>query len=319
MTPIPLALALLLTAAACGSDSTPPEDAALAHASPRASASTPGPEDGGQGEGSTEKSDARGAGEKGKRGGAKGAPRDGTGDGSSSPTADPGDGGAGGGPGGRAPGGNRKASGPRSGAARLAPAAGTYVYKQDGYEEFCAAGCSKQKLPPRQTIEATIPQRTADTAVVVTEARSSQGRSARTTTHYTAEVAGITEVHVRFSYSGYRFDQTYRPQPPVESLHFPLEPKESWRGRWTGKVSGDYAVRVVGREVVSVAGREVAATKVRTRTDFRGDFNGRANATIWIDPQTKTVLRTAGNLNVESSYGSYATGFATSLTSGPGI
>ncbi len=141
---------------------------------------------------------------------------------------------------------------------------------------------------------------------------------ARTTTRYTASAAAITEVYVRFAYSGYTFDQTYRPRPPVQSLRFPLRAGDSWSGSWRGKVSGSYSAQVVGREVVTVSGAGVDAMKVQTRTNFRGDFSGRANATVWVDPRTRAVVRTAGNLRVESTYGSYETGFATSLLSGPG-
>ena len=141
---------------------------------------------------------------------------------------------------------------------------------------------------------------------------------ARTTSRYSKGSAHITEVYVRFAYSGYTFEQTYRPQPAVQSLRFPLRAGDSWNGSWKGKVSGTYSVSVIGREAVSAAGRNVQAMKVQTKTSFKGDFSGKANATMWIDPRTRAVLRTAGNLHVASTYGSYETGFATSLRSGPG-
>ena len=219
-------------------------------------------------------------------------------------------------PDGRSPAGGGDGGSRRYGA--LAPSGGTYVYRQRGYEEFCAAGCDRQELPPRQSIETTVAQRSGSSATVVTEARASRGRLARTTTNYTREAAHITQVYVRFSYSGYTFDRTYRPKPPVESLRFPLTPGEAWSGSWRGKVSGDYEAVVAGRARMSAGGRTIEAVEVRTRTRFRGDFNGRAQARLWIDPRTKAVVKTAGNLSVTSAYGRYSTAFATSLISGPG-
>ena len=223
-------------------------------------------------------------------------------------------------PGGGAPGSRNAGGGENRGGAggSLAPAAGSYVYSQNGFEEFCAAGCDRQRLPKRQVIETTVPERSADAATVVTEAQASRNRMARTTTRYTRAGAFVTEVYVRFAYAGYTFERTYRPRPMVESMRFPLEPGTSWSGSWKGKVSGSYSVSVTGRDTIHVAGRAVDALRVETSTRFRGDFEGRANATLWIDPRTKALVKTAGNLSVASAYGRYTTGFATALSSGPG-
>ena len=225
--------------------------------------------------------------------------------------------------GGGAPGGRDDETGgsaPRggSGGAPLAPAAGDYVYTQSGFEEFCAGGgCDRQSLPKRQVVDTSV-QRSGSSATVVTEMRASRSRVSRTTTRYTRGAASVSEVYARFTYAGYTFEQTYRPNPPVELLRFPLTSGASWSGSWKGRVSGSYSVSVAGRERVRAAGRVVEAVRVETTTRFRGEFEGRANGTLWIDPRTKALVKTAGNLNVKSTYGSYATGFATALASGPG-
>lgn len=317
-------LALVLAAGACAT-AADEEDAALSQSSPGASSPSPG----GPGERSAPSGpgakDEKSSRDKRKGGGARGDTDESEGPGAGS-GADAGEGTSpsggdndrdGGAPGARSPSGDEDGNRPSASGA-LAPSAGTYVYRQQGYEEFCAAGCDRRPLPPRQSIETTVPQRSGSSATVVTEARASRGRVARTTTAYTRKAAHVTEVYVRFSYSGYTFDRTYRPEPPVESLRFPLTPGEAWSGSWRGKVSGTYEAVVAGRGRMSAGGRSVEVVEVRTRTHFRGDFNGRANASLWIDPKTKAVVKTAGNLSVKSTYGSYSTGFATSLMSGPG-
>ena len=311
-------LALVLGAGACGSTADGEgEGVALEQDSPRPAESEPapggsdaGPDGGDKGsrddvKGDPREKDTGAPGGRGPGGGRDDAPREegGDGGGGDRPTGErtPGDGGS------------------RSrGKGALAPAAGSYVYSQSGFEEFCAAGCDRQPLPKRQVIETTVPQRSAARATVVTEAKASNSRMARTTTRYTRAGAFVTQVYVRFSYAGYSFERTYRPQPEVESLRFPLTPGASWSGTWEGKVSGSYSMSVVGRETTTVSGRAVKTFKVETSTRFRGDFDGRAHATLWIDPRTKALVKTAGNLNVESAYGRYATGFATTLSSGPG-
>lgn len=321
-------MSILLLPAACGTTSSQPE------AELQASAAPSGPEgtakDGGPAGDDVKSGDKNGTdkGSKGSRGGGDqetGSPGDsgsgggngdapGGGSGGSGPVDEGGGGGSGDGP--RSPNGGRKRKG--SGGAALFPASGRYVYSQNGYEEFCAATCDKQKLPARQPVTSAVTERSAASALVVTEMRSSGARLTRTTTRYSRASADITEVYIKFSYAGYEFDQTYRPQPPVESLRFPMASGDSWSGSWKGAVSGDYQVSVAGNEAVSAGGRSVNAVKLQTRTRFRGDFEGTANATVWIDPRTKAIVKTAGNLAVDSNFGSYSTAFSTALVSGPG-
>lgn len=309
-----LCLALALTTA-CGSSSPPLQG--------QASESPAGDSGNENTSGTGDKKDGHGTTNPDGKGSGGGDSADGSGSGSGTGggggDASAGSSGSGGGSGdGGQGGGSTTASGEPSsngsGGSALFPASGTYVYSQRGYEKFCSATCDENKLPPRQSIKSSLTGRSGDSATVVTEVSASGGRLTRTTTDYTRASADITEVYVKFAYSGYEFTQTYRPDPPVESLRFPLSPGESWSGRWSGKVSGDYKVSVLARESVG----DIRAIKLDTMTNFRGDFEGKANATIWVDPRTKAVLRTAGNLNVKSNFGRYETGFATSLKSGPG-
>ena len=320
----------VLVLAACGTSSPIPEAQPGEPSAPAGNEEAKdggGPDEGGKAGGGAGEKGSQGDGSQGDAGGAGGSGDAGAGGGSGSGgSGDSGgssisDGGSGGGDDSSGSGGSGGGGGsaPRSsGGSALFPQSGKYVYSQSGYEEFCAGTCDRQKLPRRQSITSSLTSRGSDSAVVVTEMRSSRGRLTRTTTRFSRASADITEVYIKFTYSGYEFNQTYRPQPAVESLRFPLAEGDRWSGRWSGDVSGDYRASVVGRETVNAGGSSVEAFKIQTTTHFRGDFEGTANATIWVDPRTKSVVRTAGNLSVDSRFGSYSTGFATSLMSGPG-
>jgi hypothetical protein len=218
--------------------------------------------------------------------------------------------GSGGGTRGVASGGPFGRKGP-SGGSFPYPAAGEYVYSQAGWEELCQGpSCNKEPLPDTQTVSASYSQRSAKEAVVVTEARSSEQQTLTTTTRYAAGKALITKVVIDFAYGGFTFSQAYDPKPPVESLLFPLEVGKRWGGRWKARTSGDYKIKVVD------ASKRVY--ELATVTNFRGDFSGRAQATIWVDARTRTVVKTDGQIAVASSFGEYSSSFETSLRSGPG-
>ena len=199
------------------------------------------------------------------------------------------------------------------------PAAGVYTYRQSGWEEFCdASGCERRDLPATQDVSARYAQRSDDVVVVVTEANASEGRYVRTTTRYTREGAFVTEVHIEFSYENVNFENDYEPDPPVEVLRLPLEPGTTWSGSWRARTSGDYEVAVGQRSRVEVGGRTYRAIAVRSITDFRGDFNGRATGTTWIDTATLAIVKSEGHIDVDSFFGTYKSDFKTTLDHGPG-
>lgn len=208
-------------------------------------------------------------------------------------------------------------SGEDDGSSASYPAPGSYTYSQDGYEEFCqAATCEREELPARQPVSILTDQGGPDGAIVVMEMRSGN-RLVRSTTRFNREHALVTKVYVRFAYNGFTFEETYSPEPPVDSLRFPLTAGESWSGSWRDSTSGDYRIRVFDKEAMSVGGRSVQAFRYETFTDFRGQFNGRSKVETWIDPATKAIVKTRGVLNVTSAFGRYSTSFGTQLQSGP--
>lgn len=199
------------------------------------------------------------------------------------------------------------------------PAAGEYLYEQAGFEEFCqAASCDRRDLPETQEVDARVESRGGGSTVVVTEARASEGRIVRTTTDYTRTLANITKVYARFSYEGFTFENTYEPQPPVESLRLPLTVDESWSGEWEARTSGDYEIEVQGRDRMRAGGRSVSAFRIETHTNFRGEFRGEADVTIWIDPETLAVVKSAGRMELSSAFGDFNTAFTITLRAGPG-
>ena len=200
------------------------------------------------------------------------------------------------------------------------PAAGTYSYAQSGYEEFCdsAGRCEKEKLPARQPVSLSYEKRSGSTATVVTEQQASGSRVARTWTKYAPSGAHITKVYVRMEYSGFRFERTYVPEPPVEAFRFPFRTGESWSGSWRASTSGSYSVEVGDAKKTEVGGRGVTAYRIDTTTEFRGDFEGKSRVTAYYDYDTKALIAADGVLNVTSQFGRYTTVFETQLTSGPG-
>lgn len=200
----------------------------------------------------------------------------------------------------------------------LAPAAGTYTFEQSGYEEFCGTGCERSRLPDTATEVVEI-QRRGDGAVALTsEMRASDDRLVRSTFVYTSEEALITYVYARFSYESITLTEEYEPDPAVSAFHFPLEVGDRWSGHWDAKVSGNYGVTVAGREQVTVAGATVSAFKILTHTTFSGEYEGTADLTAWFDPATRSVVATAGDVDLRSNFGRYHTRFDTRLRSGPG-
>lgn len=205
------------------------------------------------------------------------------------------------------------------GSSAFAPGAGTYIYSQSGSEEFCdASSCERKELPPTQDVETTHERRSEDEVVVVTRADSSTSRSTTTTTRYTRAGGLITNVRVRFAYEGFRFDNSYQPDPPVESLRYPLRKGSRWTGSWDDSTSGRYTISVGGPTSVTVGSMTVQAYPVRTETTFEGEFDGSADVTTWIDPATAAIVKLEGEIDVKSVFGRYSSEFAATLRSGPG-
>jgi hypothetical protein len=199
------------------------------------------------------------------------------------------------------------------------PQRGIYTYDQSGFEEFCdASSCEKQDLPPTQDVKASYKSRSSGEVVVVTEARASDSRFVRTTTRHTAQGAFVTDVYLKFDYEGVSFNNSYQPRPPVETLRLPLRAGMRWAGEWEDKTSGNYQIRVGEKEAVSVGGRSVQAFRLHTVTHFRGEFDGSAIVTVWIDPATLAPVKTMGNLDVKSFFGEYRSEFSATLSSAPG-
>ena len=205
------------------------------------------------------------------------------------------------------------------GSSAFAPAAGTYIYAQSGFEEFCdATECERQDLPPTQEVATSHKDGSGEEVVVVTEAESSDSRYTKTTTRHTHRHALITNVQVRFNYEGFSFNNSYQPDPPVESVRYPLQEGSSWSGEWKNNTSGDYSIAVGASRSVMVGNATVQAYPVRTRTTFTGEFEGTADVITWIDPATAAVVKIEGELRVTSVFGRYASEFSATLRSAPG-
>ncbi len=247
-----------------------------------------------------------GAGKKGD--GGSGKPKNGGGDTNGSGGGDNGSGGGGDG-----------SDGGGGDTSRAYPAAGEYTYAQNGFEEFCQGpSCEKRQLPETQTVNVSYTDSTATTATVVTKTVSSEGQTLTTTTRYTPEGAYITKVVVDFSYGSFDFSQTYEPQPAVEALQFPLKAGQRWSGTWKARTSGDYKMRVTAVENFEIDDDPTKVYKISSVTNFKGDFTGRAQTTLWLDWKTKSLIKTDGKIAVASGLGEYTSNFDTLIQYGPG-
>ena len=205
------------------------------------------------------------------------------------------------------------------GSSAFAPAPGTYLYDQSGYEEFCdATDCERQDLPRTQEVATSHKDGSDDEVVVIAEAQSSDSRFTKTTTRHTRGHALITNVQVRFNYEGFSFNNSYQPDPPVESVRYPLQEASSWSGAWKDSTSGEYSIDVGAPRAVMVGNATVQAYPVHTRTTFTGEFDGTADVITWIDPATAAVVKIEGELRVESVFGRYGSEFSATLRSAPG-
>lgn len=199
------------------------------------------------------------------------------------------------------------------------PGKGLYTYGQTGWEEFCdATSCEKQKLPPTQEVKTFYERASSNEVVVVTEAEASRSRFVRTTTRHTPKGAFVTKVFLKFDYEGVSFSNSYQPEPPVEIVRLPLQQGMKWSGEWKDDTSGDYTIEVGGKEAVSVGGRTVQAFPLHTVTNYRGEFDGSSTTTVWVDPATAAVVKTDGEINVKSFFGTYRSNFHARLRSAPG-
>lgn len=201
------------------------------------------------------------------------------------------------------------------------PASGNYIYAQSGTEAFCdpAGNCDREDLPATQKVASTYGSRSDDEAIVVQEARMSEGRIVRTTLHFTGAAAFVTDVYYRLQYQGFDLSEEYQPDPPVPSVRFPIAAGNEWSAKWSADTSGDYHARVTGVDQVTVGDRTVDAYRIETLSHFRGEYKGKGSVVIWFDAASKTIVRTNGALDLKASYGSYQTTFETRLKSAPGF
>lgn len=208
------------------------------------------------------------------------------------------------------------APGERAGA--LFPRPGRYVLRQRGYEKFCGTvSCAREPLPRRGIMRVELMDVADGAATIAMINRSSKHGSTRSTISYDGAAAHITNVTVRFSYETVTYERDYEPRPAVRSLRFPLERGATWASSWTAETSGTYKAAVAGFDWMRAGGRRVRAARVVTATTFSGEFDGRSDVVVWIDPRTRAPIASEGTIDVTSEVGRFVSEFKTLLTSGP--
>jgi hypothetical protein len=198
------------------------------------------------------------------------------------------------------------------------PRSGSYVYSQQGYEEFCTATCGSDPLPGTRSVTVTHASSARDAIVVIETARVSSRRSVRTVTRHRRSTARIAEVVDTFTTNGARYPIRYRPGPTIESLELPLRAGKAWRGTWRAATSGSYRMSVGGFDRIRTAGRSIRAARIVVRMEFRGSYEGYAVVTMWIDPTTRVAVASVGSMEIAGDLGRYTSDFDTRLERGPG-
>lgn len=198
------------------------------------------------------------------------------------------------------------------------PRAGSYVYTQQGYEEFCTSTCASDPLPRRRSVGVSHGNSSRDAIVVIETTRISSHRTLRTSTRHRRSTARIAEVVDAFSRTGSRHPITYRPGPTIRALELPLRTGDAWSGRWRGDASGSYRMSVGGFDEIRTAGSSIRAARIVVRMEYRGAYEGYAVTTLWVDPTSRVVVASVGSMEVSGDFGRYTSDFDTRLREGPG-
>jgi hypothetical protein len=198
------------------------------------------------------------------------------------------------------------------------PRAGSYVYSQQGYEEFCTSTCASDPLPRMRSASVSHDAGSRNAIVVIETTRVSSHRTLRTVTRHTRTAARVAEVVDVFTGDGTRHRIRYRPAPTIETLELPLRAGNAWSGAWRGTASGSYRMRVGGFDRIRTAGRSIRAARIVVRMGFRGRYDGYGVVTLWVDPASRVTVASVGSIEVSSGFGRYTSDFDTRLRRGPG-
>jgi hypothetical protein len=198
------------------------------------------------------------------------------------------------------------------------PRAGSYLYSQQGYEEFCTSTCASDPLPRSRAVNVSHGHSSRDVIIVVEGARVSSHRTVRTVTRHRRSTARMAHVVDTFTSDGSRYPIRYRPGPAIEMLELPLRAGNAWAGRWRAATSGSYRMSVGGFDQIQTAGRSIRAARIVVRMEFRGRYEGYAVVTLWVDPSSRVTVASVGSMEVSSEFGRYTSDFDTRLRRGPG-
>jgi len=205
--------------------------------------------------------------------------------------------------------------------ALAAPVSGAYTYAQSGYQQECNANlgtCNGYDRPPG-THNVQITRRfLSDERVEVTTRSAMTGRWNLMTVHeYTRAGAVLTRVQMEME-TDQSTSYDLVPDPPLEYLRYPTSRDQRWTVEWDdGDDAGDFRVDVVGNDSVKVGGDNRRATRVDTRLTWGS--RGLLELKEWIDPRSKTVLKTVGTVRGGPDQSYYLFSFTSTLRSGPGF
>lgn len=197
---------------------------------------------------------------------------------------------------------------------------GSYLFAQTGWEEFCSdAACDRNDLPSRQRVDVARVARNGDRSVYTTET----GGSSRTqTTRYAQTDARLVveRLSSRLEYQGFAYETEIDPDRPIVALKLPVRVGARWSGRWTNRSpgpDGSYSVEIIDKQPSSARGRKEMIYVVRLGFELTGDLEGTIDMKVWISDRDLMALSSKGDVDLESSYGTYRSSFTTAYQSGP--
>lgn len=201
------------------------------------------------------------------------------------------------------------------------PSEGSYSYAQTGWEEVCqASSCDRSDLPPTQSIEISVTERSAERARFTSRSEGSGSRSQTITYEATQGLISVTELENRFTTGGFTINTVIVPDPPIKAASLPWTVGEQWSGSWkdqNDQADGSYRFEVVGTEQMTVGSSEVTVFVVDTSMELSGEYEGTNQMRLWVTRDDFTIVSSKGTTKITSRYGTYRSRFATSYRSGP--
>ena len=205
----------------------------------------------------------------------------------------------------------------------VAPYSGNYDYTQQGYEQECSGTCSDgRNLPERVTVQSTRLPTGSDRVRVRTITNTSDRWRTEVVTDYFDDRVEIVSVEMRHGNTlTPAWRQRVEPAAPIQWLSYPLAKGKSTSGSWDDDLHaqdsatrGSYEAEVVGSPTISINREATRTFRVHLVVEFSGPQTGTWDLNLWVDPDTRAIVKTSGTIKIDT----YEMSVVTTLKAGPG-